>query len=84
VRQVRPSLEESIHIQTRIVALDYIGKRGPTQGVTQQKRIEYAKQCLQRELLPHVGIQVPLPTEPHSQHGITLRYVHHPRIGVCA
>uniref|UniRef100_A0A7S3B0D6 DNA-directed RNA polymerase subunit beta n=1 Tax=Haptolina ericina TaxID=156174 RepID=A0A7S3B0D6_9EUKA len=57
MEKVRPSLEEAIHIQTRLVALDYIGKRGPTQGVTQQKRIEYAKSCLQRELLPHVGIQ---------------------------
>ena len=31
-------------IQSRAVALDYIGKRGSTQGVTKEKRIEYAKQ----------------------------------------
>ena len=43
-------------IQKRSVALDYIGKRGSTQGVTQEKRIEYAKHILQREMLPHVAI----------------------------
>jgi len=38
------------------VALDFIGKRGSTQGVTRDKRIEYARQILQKEMLPHVGI----------------------------
>ncbi|EOD30410.1 hypothetical protein EMIHUDRAFT_456588 [Emiliania huxleyi CCMP1516] len=32
-------------------------KRGSTQGVSKDKRIEYAKQILQREMLPHVGSQ---------------------------
>mmetsp|Transcript_2506 Transcript_2506/g.8914 ORF Transcript_2506/g.8914 Transcript_2506/m.8914 type:complete len:1176 (-) Transcript_2506:301-3828(-) len=54
---VRPSLAEAFVIQNRAVALDYIGKRGSTQGVSKDKRIEYAKQILQREMLPHVGIQ---------------------------
>ena len=51
------------------VALDYIGKRGATVGVTREKRIQYAREILQREMLPHVGIvgnneskKVPLPT----------------------
>ena len=39
----------------RAVALDYIGKRGPTQGVTREKRIEYARRILQSQMLPHVG-----------------------------
>ena len=39
----------------RDVALDYIGKRGPTQGVTREKRIEYARRILQSQMLPHVG-----------------------------
>jgi len=38
------------------VALDYIGKRGATVGVTREKRIQYAREILQREMLPHVGI----------------------------
>jgi len=53
---VRPSLEEAFVIQNRGVALDFIGKRGSTQGVTREKRIKYAKQILQKEMLPHVGI----------------------------
>ena len=56
MEMVRPSLEEAFVIQNRAVALDYIGKRGSTQGVTQEKRIEYAKHILQREMLPHVAI----------------------------
>lgn len=69
---MRPSLEEAIHIQTRLVALDYIGKRGPTQGVTAQKRIEYAKQCLQKEMLPHVGASPPS-NICHAGVGVDLR-----------
>lgn len=38
------------------MALDYIGKRGATVGVTREKRIQYAREILQREMLPHVGI----------------------------
>ena len=36
--------------------MDYIGKRGATVGVTREKRIQYAREILQREMLPHVGI----------------------------
>ncbi|KAL8031476.1 hypothetical protein ABFX02_13G027600 [Erythranthe guttata] len=52
---LRPSLEEAFVIQNQQVALDYIGKRGSTVGVTREKRIKYAKEILQREMLPHVG-----------------------------
>ncbi|KAF6149607.1 hypothetical protein GIB67_011216, partial [Kingdonia uniflora] len=38
------------------VALDYIGKRGSTVGITKEKRIKYVKEILQREMLPHVGV----------------------------
>ncbi|XP_059631581.1 DNA-directed RNA polymerase II subunit RPB2-like [Cornus florida] len=38
------------------VALDYIGKRGAPVGVTNEKRIKYAKEILQKEMLPHVGV----------------------------
>ncbi|KAG6404880.1 hypothetical protein SASPL_132457 [Salvia splendens] len=53
---LRPSLEEAFVIQNQQVALDYIGKRGSTVGVTKEKRIKYAREILQREMLPHVGI----------------------------
>ncbi|KAH9554263.1 hypothetical protein CY35_08G055300 [Sphagnum magellanicum] len=53
---LRPSLEEAFVIQNQQVALDYIGKRGSTVGVTREKRIKYAKEILQKEMLPHVGI----------------------------
>ncbi|XP_057505694.1 DNA-directed RNA polymerase II subunit RPB2-like isoform X1 [Actinidia eriantha] len=52
---LRPSLEEAFVIQNQQVALDYIGKRGSTVGVTREKRIRYAKDILQKEMLPHVG-----------------------------
>ncbi|KAL0306867.1 UNVERIFIED_CONTAM: DNA-directed RNA polymerase II subunit RPB2 [Sesamum radiatum] len=54
---LRPSLEEAFVIQNQQVALDYIGKRGSTVGVTKDKRIKYAKEILQREMLPHVGTE---------------------------
>ncbi|KAL2245718.1 DNA-directed RNA polymerase II subunit RPB2-like [Sesamum indicum] len=54
---LRPSLEEAFVIQNQQVALDYIGKRGSTVGVTRDKRIKYAKEILQREMLPHVGTE---------------------------
>ncbi|KAL6072260.1 DNA-dependent RNA polymerase II [Balamuthia mandrillaris] len=53
---LRPSLEEAFVIQDQNVALDYIGKRGTTVGATREKRIKYAKEILQKEMLPHVGI----------------------------
>ena len=53
---MRPSLEEAFVIQNQYVALDYIGKRGSVEGVTREKRIEYAQDILQKELLPHVGM----------------------------
>lgn len=53
---LRPSLEEAFVIQNQQVALDYIGKRGSTVGVTKEKRIKYAKDILQKEMLPHVGV----------------------------
>lgn len=36
--------------------MDYIGKRGSSIGVPKDKRIQYAREILQRELLPHVAI----------------------------
>lgn len=53
---LRPSIEEAQPVQSQELALDYIGKRGAAVGVTRSKRIEYAREILQKELLPHVGL----------------------------
>lgn len=54
---LRASLEEAMVIQSREVALDYIGTRGSAIGVAKEKRLTYARDVLQKELLPHVGTQ---------------------------
>ncbi|XP_008666284.1 DNA-directed RNA polymerase II subunit RPB2-like [Zea mays] len=38
-------------LKAEAVALDYIGKHGATVGVTREKRIKYAKEILQKEML---------------------------------
>lgn len=54
---LRPSIEEAQPIHSQNLALDYIGKRASQVGVSRAKRIEYAKELLQKELLPHLGIE---------------------------
>nr|CAI5853946.1 unnamed protein product [Callosobruchus analis] len=38
------------------VALNFIGTRGARPGVTKEKRVKYAREILQKEMLPHVGV----------------------------
>ncbi|XP_050705237.1 DNA-directed RNA polymerase II subunit RPB2-like isoform X3 [Eriocheir sinensis] len=54
--RVKPSLDEAFVIQEQNVALNFIGGRGARPGVTKQKRIKYAQEILQKEMLPHVGV----------------------------
>ena len=54
--QLKPSFDEAFVIQEQNVALNFIGVRGAKPGVTRERRIRYAKDILQKELLPHVGI----------------------------
>ncbi|KAL7018244.1 hypothetical protein ACKWTF_010690 [Chironomus riparius] len=56
MEMVKPSLDEAFVVQEQNVALNFIGSRGARPGVTKEKRIKYAKEILQREMLPHVGI----------------------------
>jgi DNA-directed RNA polymerase II subunit RPB2 len=56
MERIKPSLDEAFVIQARNVALSFIGTRGARPGVTKEKRIKYAKEILQKEMLPHVGI----------------------------
>ncbi|WIA14943.1 hypothetical protein OEZ86_003599 [Tetradesmus obliquus] len=52
---LRASIEEAQPINSQQLALDYIGKRASQVGVSRAKRIEYARELLQKELLPHIG-----------------------------
>ena len=56
MERIKPSLDEAFVIQDRNVALSFIGTRGARPGVTKERRIKYAKEILQKEMLPHVGI----------------------------
>ena len=53
---LKASIEEAMPIQTQALALDYIGKRGALPGVPREERMQYAREILQKEMLPHVGI----------------------------
>jgi DNA-directed RNA polymerase II subunit RPB2 len=55
LEMLKPCIEEAFVIQDREVALDYIGKRGNSMGVTRDKRIKYARDIMQKELLPHIS-----------------------------
>ncbi|RPA85461.1 beta and beta-prime subunits of DNA dependent RNA-polymerase [Ascobolus immersus RN42] len=52
---LRPCLEEAFVIQNREIALDFIGRRGSSQGINKEKRVRYARDILQKELLPHIS-----------------------------
>lgn len=53
---VRASFDEAYFIQEQQVALNFIGSRGARPGVVREKRIKYAREILQKEMLPHVGV----------------------------
>ena len=57
MERFRPSLQEAAPIQNQIVALDFIAVRGSAANVGRQKRVLYARDILQKEVLPHVGIE---------------------------
>ncbi|XP_014777723.1 DNA-directed RNA polymerase II subunit RPB2 [Octopus bimaculoides] len=56
MEMVKPSLDEAFVIQEQNIALNFIGSRGARPGVTKEKRIKYAREILQKEMLPHVGV----------------------------
>ena len=53
---VKPCLEEAFPIQEEQHALDFIGRRGTTTGLDKDRRILYAKEILQKEMLPHISM----------------------------
>ncbi|EMR10912.1 DNA-directed RNA polymerase II subunit RPB2 [Pneumocystis murina B123] len=54
LEMLKPCIEEAFVIQEREVALDFIGKRGSAVGINREKRLRYAQDILQKELLPHI------------------------------
>lgn len=52
---LKPCIEEAFVIQDKELALDFIGRRGSTTGLSKNKRITYAKDILQKEMLPHIS-----------------------------
>jgi DNA-directed RNA polymerase II subunit RPB2 len=52
---LKPCIEAAFVIQDREVALNYIGSRGNSQGIDKEKRIKYARDIMQKELLPHIS-----------------------------
>ncbi|CAB4492228.1 DNA-directed RNA polymerase II subunit RPB2 [Rhizophagus irregularis] len=54
---LKPCIEEAFAVQSMEVAADWIGRRGTATGATRDKRIKYAKDILQKELLPHVSTE---------------------------
>ncbi|KAF2969326.1 DNA-directed RNA polymerase II subunit RPB2 [Xylaria multiplex] len=55
---LRPCIEEAFCIQDQEVALDYIGKRGnQNQSSARDRRVQAARDILQKEMLPHISQQ---------------------------
>ncbi|CAG8810621.1 20406_t:CDS:2, partial [Gigaspora margarita] len=83
---VKTCFEEAFAIQSRIVALDFIGRRASSSGAGQERRVDsdlheirHAKLLIQKEFLPHIG------TEPGSlkRKSYYLGYMIH-RLLLCA
>lgn len=53
---MKPCLEDAFPIQNRDVALDFIGRRGTVAALSRDRRINYAQEILQKEMLPHVSM----------------------------
>nr|WNZ99644.1 RNA polymerase II second largest subunit [Didymella pinodella] len=51
---LKPSIEEGSVVQDRESALDFIARRGATQG-TKDRRLKFARDIMQREFLPHIS-----------------------------
>lgn len=54
---LKESILEAAVIQDQNIALDYIGKRTAPVGSSREKRINFARDLLAKELLPHIGTQ---------------------------
>ncbi|KAL4917115.1 hypothetical protein BDW62DRAFT_211468 [Aspergillus aurantiobrunneus] len=56
LEMLKPCIEEGFVIQDREVALDFIAKRGSSQSsMNHERRVRYAREIMQKELLPHIS-----------------------------
>nr|QIS77004.1 DNA-directed RNA polymerase II subunit [Myrmecopterula nudihortorum] len=53
---LKPCIDDGFVIQDREVALDFIGNRGTITGLSRERRIRYAQEILQKEMLPHISM----------------------------
>ncbi|KAE8250352.1 hypothetical protein A4X13_0g4792 [Tilletia indica] len=56
LEMLKPCIEEAFVIQDRELALDFIGRRGTTAGLSKIKRQTYATEILTKEMLPHISM----------------------------
>jgi len=56
LEMLKPCIEEAFVIQDRELALDFIGRRGTTTGLSKIKRHNYASEILAKEMLPHISV----------------------------
>lgn len=45
-----------IRLKYSQIALDFIGNRGTTTGLSRDRRLRYAQEILQKEMLPHIAM----------------------------
>ncbi|KZV98958.1 DNA-directed RNA polymerase II, subunit 2 [Exidia glandulosa HHB12029] len=57
LEMLKPCIDEGFVIQEREQALSFIGVRGTTTGLNKERRIRYAQEILQKEMLPHISMQ---------------------------
>jgi len=56
LEMLKPCIDDGFVIQDREVALDFIGNRGSATGLSRERRIRYAQEILQKEMIPHVSM----------------------------
>lgn len=56
LEMLKPCIDDGFVIQDREVALDFIGNRGVATGLSRERRLRYAQEILQKEMLPHISM----------------------------
>ncbi|THH02572.1 hypothetical protein EW026_g324 [Hermanssonia centrifuga] len=56
LEMLKPCIDDGFVIQDREIALDFIGNRGTTTGLNRERRLRYAQEILQKEMLPHISM----------------------------
>eukprot|EP00919_Chromeraceae_sp_WS-2016_P004171 GHVR01009985.1.p1 GENE.GHVR01009985.1~~GHVR01009985.1.p1 ORF type:complete len:586 (+),score=143.42 GHVR01009985.1:71-1828(+) len=53
---LKASIEEAFDFHTQDVCLDFIARRGATVGSQRERRLQFARDRLTRDVLPHIGV----------------------------